>query len=116
MPDLQAFEIGATTDGGITVISPRGELDMATSPAFRDAIVTAFAGARYVVADLGDLTFLDSSGLAVLAVAHKRAAECGARFEIANPREQARRLMELTGVDNVVPVRDNGCEASPAQP
>ena len=116
MPTLEEFEIGATTQGGVTIISPRGELDIATAPAFRDAIVTAFAGARYVVADLADLTFLDSSGLAVLAVAHKRADECGARFEIANPREQARSLMELTGVDNVVPVRDNGRKAPPAQP
>jgi anti-sigma B factor antagonist len=116
MPDLEELEIVASTEGGVTIISPRGELDMATSPAFREAIVTAFAGARYVVADLADLAFLDSSGLAVLAVAHKRAAECGARFEIANPREQARNLMELTGVDNVVPVRDGDRAAPPAQP
>jgi anti-anti-sigma factor len=116
MADLQEFEIVATTDGAVTTIRPRGELDMDTAPELREAIVTAFAGSRYVVADLSDLTFLDSSGLAVLAVAHKRAAECGARFEIANPREQARKLMELTGVANVVPIRDGGRAVPPFQP
>lgn len=116
MPDLQEFEIVATIEGGVTTVSPRGELDLATASTLQEAIVTAFAGSRYVVADLADLTVLDSSGLAVFAVANKRAAECGARFEIANPREQARDLLELTGVDNVVPRRDDGRAAPPAQP
>jgi len=115
MADLQEFEIAATTDGAVTTISARGELDMASAPELREAIVTAFAGSRYVVADLSDLTFLDSSGLAVLAVAHKRAAEYGARFEIANPRQQARNLMELTGVANVVPIRHDD-RNPPVQP
>jgi anti-sigma B factor antagonist len=116
VPDLHEFEVVATTNGGVTTIRPRGELDIDSAPAFRDAIVTAFAGARYVVVDLAQLTFLDSLGLGVLAAAQQRAAESGARFEIANPRDQARRLLELAGVDNVVPIPDDEPEESPPQP
>ncbi len=115
MPDLHDFEVVATTDGGVTTVSPRGELDMETAAALREAIVTSFAGARYVVVDLAQVPFLDSSGLAVFGVAHKRAAECGARFEIANPSDQARELLKLTGVDQLVPIRDEH-EELPLQP
>jgi anti-anti-sigma factor len=75
-----------------------GEIDMATVPEL-EAALRACDGS--VCVDLSGVTFMDSSGLAVLLRARKDAAERGAQFEIANPVPNVRRVfqvMELEGV------------------
>ncbi len=58
---------------GITWLALGGELDVFTAPTLREAIEEAApAGSENLVLDLRGLSFLDSSGLAVILAAHER--------------------------------------------
>jgi anti-sigma B factor antagonist len=57
----------------VYMVAARGELDVATAPALREALDTARTrGARRLIADLAAVTFLDSAGLGVLVTSAKR--------------------------------------------
>jgi anti-anti-sigma factor len=108
------FQINLATtadiDGGdkLTVVSPVGDLDLATAPALREVLIELVAaGMAQVVVDLADVTFIDSSGLGILVAAAKRMEAANGRLAIRNPRPQAQQVLELTGVDQVLGVEES---------
>ena len=57
---------------GATRIRPSGDVDMAVADRLQDVITAHLSnGAVRVVVDLGDVTFLDSSGIRALLLAHR---------------------------------------------
>jgi anti-anti-sigma factor len=52
-----------------------------------------------IVVDLGSLEFIDSTGLAVIVRAHRRAQKNGHKFGIKPPQGHVGRLFELCGLD-----------------
>jgi anti-anti-sigma factor len=80
-----------------------GELDLANSPLLRDELLAALdAGLDELTLDLAGLTFVDSSGLAVLVVVHKRAAEAGTAFRLRSVTAPVARVIEACGLDQVL--------------
>lgn len=95
-PDLLRVEV-AEPRPGVIVLSPVGEVDIATAYVLRDAAHDALAtGPRCVVVDLGRLTFCGSTGLVALMEAHHDAKAAGARFHAAGGRPIVLRVLELT--------------------
>ncbi|MBT2207848.1 STAS domain-containing protein [Actinomadura sp. NEAU-AAG7] len=85
---------------GATVVALRGELDMATAPALREALRIALRDpGALVVIDLADVTFCDASGLALLVGTRRRTEREGAAVVLAAPRPQLARLLEISGLD-----------------
>jgi anti-anti-sigma factor len=81
------------------VVRPAGDLDMATATNLQETIVELLgSGFPCVVVDLGDVTFLDSSGIRALIVSHNRAKELGARMPVILGGRCTRRPLEITGV------------------
>lgn len=67
-----------------------------------------------VVVDLQDVTFMDSSGLSLLAGLAKRQQAHGGTVAVCNPSEQAAKIMMMTRLDRSVPILWSGCpEAAP---
>ena len=60
-----------------------------------------------VVVDLQQITFIDSAGLGVLVGAHRRMRERGGRLRIVRPPPLVERAFELTGLDEVLDMRDD---------
>lgn len=95
-----------TTDvthrSGWTVVTPRGQLDVATAPAFRQQLVEAqFSEDHRVLVDLDEVEFIDSMGLGVLVGGVKRARSHGGAFRVRCTRDRTLRLLALTGLDQV---------------
>ena len=65
-----------------------GEVDLGSATALRIAIeqAVAVAAVTQVVVDLGEVGFLDSSGIVVLIAAHKQAAGRGVTLTVVNAR------------------------------
>ena len=102
------FRVDVTTENGAPVLSVRGELDLASSPALEEQFERAVADApSTVIIDLRELEFMDSTGLSVLIRAHQRAQEAGHRLAIVNGSRQVRRLLSLTGVAERLTVVDD---------
>ena len=94
------------------MVAARGELDVATAPALREALDTARArGARRLIADLAAVTFLDSAGLGVLVTSAKQLRMNGGEFVVVSDDPRIIRVFEITGLDAVVRVERSLVEA-----
>ena len=59
------------------------------------------SGARLVLVDLENISFIDSSGLGGLVNAFKSTRSAGGRLALCSVGSQARMLLEITGMDQV---------------
>jgi anti-sigma B factor antagonist len=93
--------------GPRTILAVTGEVDIATSPQLRTALDAAFAaGAQEIRVDLTTTTFMDSSGIHVLVDAARRAGELRRSLAIACPAGNVRRVIEIAGVAELLPLSD----------
>lgn len=83
-----------------------GEIDFTSSGAVQSTLLSMILpGGGIVVADLSQVTFLDSSGLGVLVQGHRTALERDNRLVVvASP--PVRKLLRLTGLDTVLETYD----------
>jgi anti-sigma B factor antagonist len=88
------------------VVTVAGELDVASSKELEQELVRLGAE-EVVVIELGQLTFIDSTGLGVLVRAHQRALEAGHRLALVRGNGQVNRLLSLTGLDDQLFVGDS---------
>ena len=107
-PQLEVDELRA---GEATqVIALTGELDVATVESFNAAVGRAVSdGAAVVIADLGRLTFMDSSGLAAMLGALRSLDQAGSRLIIACANPTVLRVFEMTGSQQtfeILPTRE----------
>lgn len=87
-----------------TVIEVGGEVDMVTSPHLRSAVLDQYAaGAELVVLDLDQVTFLGTSGLAVLIEVREAAHAAGVELRLACT---ARRVLRPLSIAGLVPLFD----------
>lgn len=87
---------------GFTRLLVSGELDLATAPALKEQMALVEAGgAKGVVLDLRDLTFVDAAGLRLFVGAWKRAAANGHRFALVGPTTAVHKLFQITGIDAI---------------
>ena len=97
--EIQA-SVGTDPDGAL-VVSADGEVDLETAPRLTDWLAKALAGGQKVVLDLGQVSFMDSSGLTALLVAHNEAEKTGTPLVLRSLTRQARDLFAMTGLDQV---------------
>ena len=86
----------------IKVFQPSGILDGSESQDFRQEISEiADSGAKIILVDFQNVTFMDSSGLGALVLAFKTLRDADIKLVICSINEQVRILFELTGMDKV---------------
>jgi anti-sigma B factor antagonist len=84
------------------VVSVTGEIDLFTAPEFKARIASAIeGGARVVVVDLTDTTFIDSSSLGVLIGAHRRLEHAHGRLVVVCENRAILKTFQITGLDHV---------------
>ncbi len=90
------------------LITAVGEIDLDTCDQVADAVSSVLAaGGRRVLLDFSEVTFIDSSGLAVLVRAHRQAQSVGARFAVVHPTPQTRKLITVLGLDQLLHIHDS---------
>jgi anti-sigma B factor antagonist len=101
-PDAYVIDQRETPEGFVVLVL-EGEFDLAAVPSLREQIESALDRApRGVVLDLGEVTFVDSSGLRELLRARTAYGDAGKGFALAAPQPPVIRLFELTGVTNAI--------------
>ena len=93
------------------VLSVRGDVDIATAPELRARLLDAVHAYVTVVVDLGEVGFMDSTGLGVLVACRNRATTLGHKLAIARPQRIVRNALRLVQVDTVIDVFDTLDEA-----
>ena len=98
LPTAFSIEASAPGEDGIAVLVIAGEADLATSGRFREHVEKAMdAKVRGLVADVAEVTFMDSTMLRELLRAHREMEAAGSRFVLAGVQPEVRRLLDLTG-------------------
>lgn len=84
------------------IIEPDGELDVSTSPMLKEELNRLIeGGCRRIIVDMTKVSYMDSSGLGALVVAHK---SVGARGTLAlvGCRPAVERVLRFTQFDRVL--------------
>jgi len=83
-------------DGDMGRVYFSGHIDLETAPTLRARLAKAAAtGAQQIVVDLGDVTFMDSTGLAVLIEAQRCFQSTRRTLRIVRASDPVQRLIEL---------------------
>jgi anti-sigma B factor antagonist len=86
--------------GPISVIKVSGDLTVDQADALRRSLQERFdAGIRDVVLEVGNMTFVDSSGLEALLWIIDEAAARGGQLRLVSPDETVRKILEITRLD-----------------
>ena len=89
------------------VVKVSGEVDLATSPRLRDALVEITdENEPRVVVDLEDVGFIDSTGIGVLVGGVKRARSHGGDLALVCTQRRILKVLEITGLLQVFDVHD----------
>jgi anti-anti-sigma factor len=100
------FTCQVSREEGQAVVSPRGELDMATVGAVEQELKQLRGtGVDAIVLDLGGLTFMDSSGLHLIMRWANEASKDGFAFEVAPGPPTVQRIFELAAIEKTLPWR-----------
>ncbi len=94
---VPSIRIESVTEHAL-VVSPEGEVDLASAPALREAIEDALSAVASVVVDLTAVSFIDSSIVGVLATASTDVArrEAGSQLVVVSPPgSHPRRVLDM---------------------
>ena len=96
---LAASVTGIRDGSGVLTLTITGELDIASVGAVQETIEEILADdSRRVVFELGDLTFMDSSGLALMLQVSRKVET----VEIHHATPIVQRVIEATGLDQIL--------------
>ncbi|MEI6446179.1 MAG: STAS domain-containing protein [Nostocales cyanobacterium ELA583] len=86
----------------IMVLTPTGRLDITTAWQFRVKLQECISNhSRHVVVNLGQVNFIDSSGLTSLLSGMRDADKVKGSFRICNVHPEAKLVFEVTMMDTV---------------
>ena len=105
------FVVDERLEGDDRIVAAQGELDLHTAPRLAEALTPHVEAGTRVIADLTAVTFMDSSGVAVLVNALARARQTGAELVVVAPEPRVRRVLAITGLDGMLPVLDSLADA-----
>lgn len=96
-----AIRIDVAYVDDVTAVTVAGDVDIDSAPALRRVLEAERLDCTVVV-NLGDVAFMDSSGLSVLVTEHRRLTQGGGSLEIGSASPQVQRLVNVTGLDHLI--------------
>jgi len=99
--------IDLTRAGCALVVKICGELDLSTSPVFRDKVeeeLAHFESFRHLILDLEETSFIDSSGLGVILGRFKSISQRGGRMIAVNVPPHLEKLFALSGLLKIMTI------------
>ena len=95
------IRVDVAQDGGIVLMTVRGEIDIASDDELAAALDRVAISER-VVLDLSAVDFMDSSGLAVVLRQAMRRSDAGGALHIREPSQSVRRLLEFCCLEHLL--------------
>jgi anti-sigma B factor antagonist len=87
------------------VVKVSGEVDIQSSPVLEERLAWVLdQGHSSVVVDLGEVTFLDSTGLSVLISGLRHCQTAGGELRLVSLRPNVRKVLEITGLTDAFQV------------
>jgi anti-sigma B factor antagonist len=97
---------------GTVVLAVSGDVDLYVAGELKDRLAEAADdGAKVLVLDFADVTFVDSMGLGVLVGCMKRLRAEGGELHLVVSGPELRRILEITRMDRVIPLHETLADA-----
>lgn len=100
------MKLDIKSENGAAIAVIKGEIDHHTAKSLReelDKFVITMQPETLAI-DLGNITFMDSSGIGLIIGRYKLLKECGGILEIRRPQPYIRRVLKLAGIDRIVKI------------
>ena len=115
MREFHLDTVGPISD--CAVLQVTGEVDVYTAPMLREQIQELAAkGAVHLIADLGRVDFLDSTGLGALVGGLKRLREAGGSLALVISTPRILGIFQITGLTKVLGIQRSVEDAITADP
>ncbi len=95
-------------EGGLRLA---GEIDAHTAPTLADALRGLIGQTSEIELDMAEVTFIDSSGLRVIVESLNQARATDGSLVIRRPSRAVARLLELSGLDDLLAKDTDGAVA-----
>ena len=110
---MGTFSVRTVVRGGESLVTVRGDVDLATAAQFQDEVGHAVAGGLPVAVDCSQVEFIDSMGLRALLHAMEKAEAEGVKLRLAAWSAPVARILDLAGLSDVF--FPEGAEAAVAE-
>lgn len=98
IPELQ---LRTEKNGDEVIVHGAGRITASTSDLLQATIRNLIPGAKRIVLDLTDVSYIDSSGLGALVSVHLSASKSHCDLEMANPKPRIRDLFKMSRLATV---------------
>jgi anti-anti-sigma factor len=103
--NLGSLVLHSERDGDTHVVALLGELDIAGAPSLEEELLRVETGdAPSIIIDLGELEFIDSTGIRLLVMAAERCDD--GRLSLLRGPKQVHRVFEITDLATRLPFAD----------
>jgi anti-sigma B factor antagonist len=89
---------------GVPLVKVLGDVDLATAPAFQQAMQQQVTLRRKFVVDMDGVNFLSSAGLAVLVDLRQQMVDQDMKWAMVAARHTVTRPLEITGLLAILPI------------
>jgi anti-anti-sigma factor len=104
-----ALQVESSVDRAVHVVAVEGELDMATRTALQEKLDALVDGTgRRLLVDLSRVEFIDSMGITTL---YQASASFAHLAITVMPGSEVARILELSGMKEMLPLFDSRAEA-----
>jgi anti-sigma B factor antagonist len=101
---LAPFDVSVERLDGTAVVHVAGELDLATTPSLSAVLHGLEQPCDRIVLDLSELSFIDSTGLALTVTEYQRASRDGFDLVVAGAEGHVLDVLRVTGLDVALPL------------
>jgi len=92
---------------GLTIVDVHGHIDLGTSPALRKTMLEGLKNGTGLAANLAEVKYIDSSGIASLLEVLKEAKGKGKKFVLFGLTAGVREVLQLTRLTGVFEIYEN---------
>jgi anti-sigma B factor antagonist len=114
-PDLElpesTFEVRWETDQAIGIVEAVGEVDLATIPAFKAALIEAAEADEGLIIDLSRVIYMDSSGFGTLLEVNRALRPLGLPMFLVGANANISRMLEITRLNSLFSLGDSVADA-----
>ncbi|NLN65080.1 MAG: anti-sigma factor antagonist [Clostridiaceae bacterium] len=99
-------EITVKQENQILTVFLKGELDHHTAISVKDTIDMLLVKTPFkvLVLDMAGVTFMDSSGIGLIAGRYNRVRSIGGSMKIANPSFSLTRILKMSGIEKLMKI------------
>lgn len=106
------LSIAQETNGAISYLRLAGRLDIFNAERFKNSLATYYpAGSKYILLDLKELQYIDSTGIGVLLYAWKNMLGGVGKILCFNASDMVKTVIDLTKLTAIIQTRATADEA-----